>query len=266
MKTLFKIVPALGLVFADSLKLKSPYLIVCLWYFVISRKLFNFKNDFEINVQYKDKGFKLYLRRSVDLVVLHEVFYLEEYAWKLKNNPKIIIDLGAHFGDTALFYNAVYPESLIIAVEPSTENFSRLVQHTKGIDNIKCINVAIGDTDGIINLYTNDSSLGHSTKRNEEKYKENIKQLALETLLKEFGIHKADLVKFDIEGSEESLFKNVKPEKIANNFIGELHEDLMSITAQNFSDYFGPNFEVLLEQCSDNKKRFMFKAEVKDHA
>ena len=45
-------------------------------------------------------------------------------------------------------------------------------------------------------------------------------------MYKEFDIDKADLLKFDIEGAEFSLFDSIDIQSAASSYIGELHFDL----------------------------------------
>ena len=42
-----------------------------------------------------------------------------------KNNP-LIIDIGAHKGESVIFFKSIFPDCSIISFEPDEDNFSEL--------------------------------------------------------------------------------------------------------------------------------------------
>ncbi len=236
MNLLFKIIPAIAS--AVTLNLLSRwFLTIKLWYFVLSRKFFDFGNDFPINITYNGKQITYYLRHVMDVAVLREVYVNKEYEWFPVSEPKVIVDLGAHFGDTTLYYHAHFPNATIIAVEPAPDNFARLQKHVAGIKNIVCVNAAVGSVDGTITLNLGVSSLGHSViKRHESDIAVEVPLLTLLSVLGRAGVEKADLIKFDIEGAEFDLFTN---ESLVVHhtkaLIGEVHLDLSA--GKNLNDF-----------------------------
>ncbi len=242
MNLLFKIIPAFAAIVSTNL-LAQSVLVLQLWYFVLSRKFFTFKNDFSVRFSYNGKEITYYLRHVMDVAVLREVYVNKEYEWFPVQDPKVIVDLGAHFGDTTLYYHAHFPNATIIAVEPAPENFARLQKHVAGIKNILCVNAAVGSVDGTITLNLGASSLGHSViKRHESDVAVEVPLLTLSSVLGRAGVEKADLIKFDIEGAEFELFKDETQYKKFTSFIGELHFDLsenqnLNSFKQKFSDF-----------------------------
>jgi len=164
----------------------------------------------------------------MDLQVLVEIFVYKEYEWDLGEfKPKYIFDLGAHFGDTTLYYSAVYPNATIVAVEPDPENFARLLLHTKRNKNIIPLNVAVGPMDKEIPFYKGKSSIGFSVERRSvDDVEISVPQKSVATILEENNIPSIDLFKFDIEGAEFSLLESLDLTKVATVYIGELHFDL----------------------------------------
>lgn len=198
----------------------------------------------------------------MDVAVLREVFVDKEYSWFPIEKPKYIIDLGAHFGDTALYYHAHFPQAKIIAVEPSPENFKRLQKNTKDISQIIIVQAAVGEVTGFTDLHIDKSSLGVSVqKRSGNETIIKVPQITLTDLLKEFSIQKADVIKFDIEGAEFSLFNNIQTEEISKTFIGEIHLDLTNIELQTFKNNFS-KFDTTLIKIKDH--RFMMRAKLKE--
>ncbi len=238
--TFFITIPTLSIQISPYGSIGSVVTIIQLWWFVITRKIIKQRDDFLLHGRYKNTSFKVYLRYPMDIAVLREIFIDKEYEWVGDNEPKIIVDLGAHFGDTALYYHVRYPKATIIAVEPSPENYERLIKNTKDIPQIIPVQAAIGKVDGVINLSQGTSALGYSTL-NQENVSNSIEvtQLMLNTLLKKYSIGKADLIKFDIEGAEFDVFYDATVAQLSTAFVGEVHTDLVpGSSLKNFFSVF----------------------------
>lgn len=122
-----------------------------------------------------------------------EVFVEDQYRWlaqQLKPHTNLL-DIGAHFGDTA-FYFAILPNvDRIRAYEPSPRHFCefmRLLEHSPYKGKIKPFNIAI----------TNGSSA--TTVDDNFKY---AKTTTLTEALKSF---RNIAIKCDVEGAEETIF------------------------------------------------------------
>ena len=259
MRTIFLTIPTLAKVFSDGSFFRRVFLCIQLWFFFLSRKFFRFNHDFLIRCTCKGIQFPIFLRYPMDIAVLREIYVDREYEWFPTSDPKVIIDLGAHFGDTALYYHAQYPEATIISVEPSPENFERLKKNTADIAQIVPVQAAIGGQDGSIKLNLGKSSLGYSVvPRDGATTSIEVPQLTLKTLYAQNGIQKADLIKFDIEGGEEALFVTDNPSEFADAYIGEVHEDLISIDSKEFVSRF-VDFDIEKVGLT-NPRRFTLKA------
>ncbi len=263
MKLLFVTIPQLARALTESF-VGAFRLMITLWFFAITRKLFGEIKDFKIVAISNGKPVLFYLRYVMDIAVLREIYLDKEYDWCPIEDPKVIIDLGAHFGDTTLYYATRFPNAKIIAVEPSPENYDRLVQHTKTITNITPVQAAVGATDGEITLHLLASSLGHSvTDRKGISSSIVVPQVSLKTLFKNHGIEKADLIKFDIEGAEFDMLSNIDPRNFASAYTGELHFDLVKeFDLDRFKELFS-GFNVVAEQLQ-NKHRYIIKASKND--
>lgn len=227
MKILLVFIPSIAKELSGKSVLVTLKITVQLWYFVLSRKVFKQTGDFKVVGSYNKQAIIFYLRYVMDIAVLREVFVDKEYDWCPIQDPKVIIDLGAHFGDTTLYYASRFPAAKIIAVEPSPENYERLVKHTCYNPNIIPVQAAVGGEDGEIKLHLMPSSLGHSVvERLGNASAVSVSQLSLASLFQKFNITKADLVKFDIEGAEFDLFRKLSNDILINVLIGELHFDL----------------------------------------
>lgn len=190
-----------------------------------------------------------------DIAVCKEVFLLEEYKWEAIVDPKIIIDLGAHVGDTALYYHACYPQAQIYAVEPDPVSFARLCENTKNIKEITPVHAAIGARTGSITLHTSSrSSLRASiAERDGATGKITVPLLTLSALYEQYKITRADLCKFDIEGGEKDMFGSLNAIAYADAYIGEFHGDLIPIDIQTFLQSFS-DFTVTAQPMSRNNR------------
>ena len=199
------------------------------------------RKDYTFSFTFNNKTFTLQLIDSTDVAALEEIYTNGEYDWKLSQAPKTILDLGASYGDTALYYHLTYPEATIYAVEASPDSYKRLCNHVKEIPQIVPIHAAVADTDGSIELYLlAESSLGNSlVKRSENMQKVTVPAMTLATLTKKYNQGtKFDLIKFDIEGAEEKMFSNCKPEDYGFAYTGEIHYDLMGMSVDEVSQLF----------------------------
>lgn len=240
--------------------LEAFFILIRLTYFMVSRKLLaNLRSqDFVFRLNYNQRPMVYWLQDPSDIAALVEIYVDQEYEWSPINDPKVIVDLGAHFGDTALYYHARYPNAQIIAVEPVKANFRRLQKNTENIDTIHCVHAAIGDIDGETTVTLSKSSLGHSTMNgHQEGPAEAIKQITLRTLLTNYAIDRADIVKFDIEGAEELLCRAGDLLQLSASYIGEVHLDLMSLNESEIDKAFS-DFRV--EKKVINQNRYILRA------
>ena len=200
---------------------------------------------------YNGKHFSLELKSASDVSVLSEVFVLKEYEWQLDFNPKSILDLGAHWGDSTIYYAAMYPQATILAIEPNETIYNRLGAQATQFSNVRTLQVALGTDEGFTDLYVSRNTLGSSLVRREERSEViRVKTLSLFDLCNLMKIKKFDLVKFDIEGAEEIIFKDVKNKECAKAFIGEVHLDLMNLTLDDVKEYFA-DFELSVSKISE---------------
>lgn len=240
MKTIFRTIPQLAGALSPGFGFFRLRLLVWLYYFFLSRKLgIVLAVPFKLTYYYQQKYFTFWVRHYLDIAVLAEVYLYQEYAWMPHDNPQIIIDLGAHIGDTALYYHARFPHARIIAVEPSPGNFALLQKNVAGIPQITAVQAALSDTDGTTTLNQVEGSLGHSVMlRAGILSSVVVDSMTMATLYKRYAITKADLIKFDIEGAEFALFAQLDPGSYAQAYIGEVHLDFTPVPLEALTERF----------------------------
>ena len=76
--------------------------------------------------------------------ILLKPHYKADY-WVPENlNPKIIFDIGANIGISAIYFSHRFPDAKIYAFEPIKENYQLLLENTAGLKNVKAFQVAFG--------------------------------------------------------------------------------------------------------------------------
>lgn len=68
-------------------------------------------------------------------------------------NPKLIVDIGASFGASALYFNKHFPNAQIVSFEPSVFNFTFLETNTCAIRNITTHQCALSNETGTRPLF-----------------------------------------------------------------------------------------------------------------
>ncbi len=236
-KRITYVLPQLAKILGGGSPWRQFLLYVKLVFAAVVWKCFGNK-PFTFQFQFNGYSFTYDLEDSTDIAALEEIYLDREYAWALPVAPKIILDLGANYGDTTLYYRACYPEALIIAVEPSQNSYERLKKHTGQDKKIIAVQAALSADTGDQNLYLMPgSSLGHSmTKRREDMHVSVVPGTTLASLQSQYteGVP-FDLIKFDIEGAEQYLFRENDLKAVGTALIGEIHFDLMDVPREDIA-------------------------------
>ncbi len=125
-------------------------------------------------------------------------------------NAKVLMDVGANIGDTALFYASINPGAAIYAFEPHPRVFKKSVENVElnNFSNIHLINSGLGEQQGIFKLYeVNENNAAMNRIIAEEKklpYQEVTVQ-TLDRVVEERHISKIDFIKLDVEGYEHAV-------------------------------------------------------------
>lgn len=163
-----------------------------------------------------------------DIDIFYEVFWQKVYAipGRLFSEMKLIVDLGANIGMSALYFSLRAPGARIICVEPEPENYRLLEKNlVKQFDEkrITAIPVAVLDKDGEVVLMTSPLRYNSHVSGVDENGNK-VKAICMSTLFIDCGIEHIDLLKIDIEGSEKMIFSGDISwlDKVSNILI-ELH-------------------------------------------
>lgn len=139
-----------------------------------------------------------------------------------------VLDVGAHYGESVLFLESVFPEAVIYSFEPDPDSFALL--STTAQNKARCFNVAVADHDGESTFYRNIISHTNSLYRVNTKSRDSIaisKAVAtsdkaffeglnheivvptvrLDTVVSLQAINCIDLLKVDVQGAECSVLR-----------------------------------------------------------
>lgn len=148
--------------------------------------------------------------RSADELALREVLVNEEYDFlteRLRGIAKPrVIDLGAHIGTFAIWLATLCPAANVICVEPDPETLELTKRNWKHLGLAGGVTHRAGSAldDEILSLSVTGPTMSHHVDQSGEI---KVKGISLATLVKmSAGDNgRVDLVKVDIEGSEEAL-------------------------------------------------------------
>ena len=191
-----------------------------------------------------------------------------EYWVPREIKPRIIFDIGANVGVTAIFFSYRFPSAQVHCFEPVSENCIILKQNIEHYPNITLHQVALGSVDGELEIYASDNATnygGFSFYYNgtKEVPRIGVKARNAGRYCKEIGVSSVDLIKIDTEGAEFDIIKAMDPELIRKTswIIGELHsrKDFMLL------DYLSQWFDIDLKKTL-RKPLYMFNACNKNRA
>jgi len=166
---------------------------------------------------------------------------------------KVIFDIGANIGVTALDLHEHYPEAEIYAFEPCRSNFELLSFNTAWCPQIKVFNIGLWCADGEGELFYSDmannfggASLHTAGTRNES---EKVKLVDIRSFIAEHGISHVDVVKIDCEGAEKEILFAMPTEIIETVqwMEGELHGNGDYRLLDYLSQYFHLAFKKAME-------------------
>lgn len=207
-------------------------------------------------------GLRFYLD-SVDPWIFVETFILRIHDIPDVENldKKIIVDIGANVGDTAIFY--ANKGAVVYAFEPVKEHYDSMIRNIHLNPELKNkiipVNAAIGK-DGMLTLYQSSKAkiaAGASIffKTHDDSQISKVIGYSFDAMFEKFNIKTIDLLKMDCKGCEFFLtrenLKDVKNVKIEYTIFGDHKiEDITRILQNGGFEYIiyqhNPNVESLL--------------------
>jgi FkbM family methyltransferase len=133
---------------------------------------------------------------------------------------------------SSLYFKLLYPEALILAVEPDKANYSILCKNTSRINGFVLYNNAISSVSGHGYLYQSDDTQPWSIRTLADKPETGligvVEYITIPELMKTHRIEAIDILKIDIEGSEKVLFDSNYIDWLPSvkNIVIEIHDHI----------------------------------------
>ena len=160
-----------------------------------------------------------------DYAAFREIFLYGHYDHDL-GQPHTILDLGGYCGYSALALSARFPRASIAAVEPHPGNFAAL-NASVAMNKLPVVlfQGAATVTDGPVSLFLGGGMThGLAPTHHSTGGAITVDGLSVPTILHRLGWGRIDLLKIDIEGAEEQLFRAGQPWLAqVRTIIGEYH-------------------------------------------
>jgi FkbM family methyltransferase len=165
-----------------------------------------------------------------------------------------ILDIGGYLGLVAILFARAFPNSQIVCLEPSRENFLLTKENCAPYSNIETLNCAIAPFSGEATLRDRGTGqwgftiVEQSADRQTAKVIEKVRTVTVEELMKRWNKTGIDLVKLDIEGGEYPLLKE-RPEWVTHTdvLVAEIHDRIQPGASAAFELATAGRLEVQLD-------------------
>lgn len=220
-----------------------------------------FKRGNLIKLKIKGLYHPVYLRnKTYDINIFYQIFIEEELEYNNYSDcVNTIIDLGGNIGLSTLYFLRNFPGAQIISIEPASNNFDILVKNTEFYKNVSRLHAAVYKNDCI--RYLVDIGEGEASYRildEADTYQiiDEIPCFSLNSIKEIFQIKYIDILKMDIEGSEEDCLINTNTDwlNITNIFFVEIHESLKPGITKRILSSIPSSFSI-----SKNGEYFVFR-------
>lgn len=175
-----------------------------------------FKIDGTIITITKDNFPEIKLDLEEDNGDVHGVFFAEVYHF-LNSKNKVVVDIGANIGDSAIYF-ALSGAEKVIAMEPFPRNFNAAKKNIELNDlskKITLLNAGCASKTGEIILDPNQAGAGSVTDSTKNGIP--IPLISLEELVSKYHIPDGSVMKIDCEGCEVDVILN-SPKEILQKF------------------------------------------------
>ena len=166
-------------------------------------------------VQVQLEGHRLNVRTATpDLFVALETLGSEFHMLanlEFGQAPIFIVDAGGYIGTASIALKEIFPESIIVTIEPSSANFELLQKNIEAHENIHAINAALVDDETLEEIYLNDSETGpwgFEISGTPAQNAEVVKTTIFTKIVKQFDVSRVQICKMDIEGAELELLEH----------------------------------------------------------
>jgi len=157
----------------------------------------------------------------------------------------LIVDAGGYIGSAAIKLSSMFPEATVVSIEPSSENYSLLVENTESNPHIIPLNAALVATpQGPLPLSNRETGQWGFTivesplDKPNARVIEQVETITLAQIRERFDSRPIGILKLDIEGGEKDLLENASGSLDEIPLIlAELHERIVKGTEKAFKKF-----------------------------
>jgi FkbM family methyltransferase len=183
-------------------------------------RFLGFSTDYPFWVKTR-QGSSIRLKDFYDVTTVWVIFCKFEY--KIPEESKVVVDLGANIGAFAIFAAQHNPELEVICLEPFPSTFKQLEENISSNQlgsRVTTLPLAISARRAFCAMATGGfgSTTSHLVEAEDSTGVETVSCIRFSDLLdiveEKCGHRRVDLLKIDIEGGEHDLFHNTLPEHL----------------------------------------------------
>ena len=173
-------------------------------------------------IMLKSSHLRIYVRKS-EAFTYYATFVAGEYNKIHLDVDDIVIDAGANVGDYTVKAGNIVKKGKVIAIEPNPNNVEIIKKNIilNKLYNVEVLPFAISNVSGVAKL--SGDSVGASIMQDVENSLQ-VQTITIEDILKKYcTTGKKVVMKMDIEGAEELVFRNPSFLKMVREISIELH-------------------------------------------
>jgi FkbM family methyltransferase len=124
-------------------------------------------------------------------------------------NPRFIVDAGANVGYVSAYYASRFPEADIVGLEPDAGNLAVARRNCRPYPRVELLQAGLWPRDAALQIVDPKvRSWEFRVREAEAGEPDSVAGVSIPTLLGRSGHDRIDILKLDIEGSEEPLFSS----------------------------------------------------------
>lgn len=183
-----------------------------------------------------------YLPFGVDLALDIQRFLGEQA------NLNCIFDVGAHYGETAKYYAAHFPNATIHSFEPTKNNYSILVENCQKLPRVKAWQLGLSDHSGSSQILTRENSQENSIVRASDSSQigtiETINLTTVQEFARAQNITYIDILKTDTEGYDTFVLRGAE-ELLKSKSISFIFSEVTFVPQEKYQTQFTDLLHIL---------------------
>jgi FkbM family methyltransferase len=125
----------------------------------------------------------------------------------LDDEHRVVFDIGANVGQTAVRFSKWFPRADIYSFEPVPDNYARLVNRTSGLPAVRTYPWACGAAVGTFAMNLGEDSERHTLAARTGASTVDVQVTTIDAFCVEHDIQRIDLLKSDTEGFETEVLR-----------------------------------------------------------